>query len=401
MYNFNIQLKSLQLFKYSILVIPVLLMVMSIWTLSSLEPSFEWWMPGEFLRTRAVKQFLFGILGIFIGIIFTNIFKVQKDLVKIIVFNLMVLALVLVVILTEREIKGASRWLTIGDFSLQPSEFAKVGMILWSSFLATRLDFSKLISSLVYWSFPLVFFILIWNSQFGQSDLGTAVVVTLSAVVIYMVSPRVARNYKLASVSLVLMSVALVSFNLVGYQVRRLDAFDFIFSSSSWLPNGADSIDKICNDTTLYNTCHAVALVANNNLFGSVQSFETAKTIFLPERQTDFIFASLSHFLGILGSFFTVILLFSLIYWLINLLKTAEEHRFYLILGVLSVIATQSILNIGMNLGLSPVVGVPLPWVSYGGSHLVASFMMIFLVLADTVDRKKLIYTQFTSRLND
>lgn len=374
--------------KHILLIIPTLLLAVSIWTLSSLEPSLDWSSLPEVARSRPVRQVTFALLAIGISFGLVQILAIHRKFSRVLAYSIICIILCIVVIVIDREVRGASRWIKIGDyFSLQPSELLKVGVVMWVAYFGAFYDMRRFWTSIWYWSVPLVGFLIIWNSSFGQSDLGTSIILILPAIAVYFVHNRIPGLYKIGLAASLILAVTFISINLVGYQQRRLEVFDFITSADSWTPQTSDSINRVCNEDTLYNTCHSVALVANHNLFGSIQSFESSKTIFLPERQTDFIYASLSHFLGITGSFAVALLFFLLFGLLLRMLPQVDEYKYYLIIGVFITLSLQVILNIGMNLGLIPVVGVPLPWVSYGGSQLLSNFLMIFLVLSQTKNK--------------
>ena len=368
-------------------IIPILLISISTWTLSSLENNLNWGDFSTWSSTRAVRQIIFSLISIVIAYVLVYIVKIQKSLKLIFWFNVIVGFFNILVIIINYEVRGASRWLKFMGFSLQPSELLKVGLILWVAFFAAYKDLTKPINILWFWSFPLLSFFTIWDPVFGQSDLGTATIVILPAVVIFLIQPNINRWFKSIFLGVLVIGIIGVSFNLAGYQKQRLSVLDFITKSQSWTPSSSDDINQVCNQTDLYNTCQSISLIANNQLFGSLESFQTRRTLFLPERQTDFIFASISHYLGILGSV-TVILLYLLLFIMLGrLLINAQDYQFYLILaGSLSILA-QTALNIGMTLGLFPVVWVPLPWLSYGGSHILGSF--ILLALMTTSEKSK------------
>ena len=368
-------------------IIPILLISISTWTLSSLVNNLNWGDFSTWSSTRAVRQIIFSLISIVIAYVLVYIVKIQKSLKLIFWFNVIVGFFNILVIIINYEVRGASRWLKFMGFSLQPSELLKVGLILWVAFFAAYKYLTKPINILWFWSFPLLSFFTIWDPVFGQSDLGTATIVILPAVVIFLIQPNINRWFKSIFLGVLVIGIIGVSFNLAGYQKQRLSVLGFISKSQSWTPSSSDDINQVCNQTDLYNTCQSISLIANNQLFGSLESFQTRRTLFLHERQTDFIFASISHYLGILGSV-TVILLYLLLFIMLGrLLINAQDYQFYLILaGSLSILA-QTALNIGMTLGLFPVVGVPLPWLSYGGSHILGSF--ILLALMTTSEKSK------------
>jgi len=367
--------------------IPLLLLSISTWTLSSLENNLNWGDPSSWLGTRAVRQVIFSIIALLVSFLLIYLLKIHKNLKAIFWFNALVSLLNILVIFISYEVRGASRWLKFGAFSLQPSELLKVGLIMWVAFFASHRDLNKSVNLLWYWSFPLLSFFTIWDPVLGQSDLGTAIVVIFPAILVFLVQPEVRKWLKFSLVGIVMAAIVFVSLNLAGYQRERLGVLSFITRSESWTPSSSDDISKICNLTDLYNTCQSISLIANNQLLGSLESFQTSRTLFLPERQTDFIFASISHYLGILGSSAVIILYLLFFIMLGRFLATAHDHQYYLILAGAVTFLLQITLNIGMNIGLFPVVGLPLPWLSYGGSHILGSFLLLALMTSTPKSR--------------
>ena len=164
-----------------LLIIPVLLLSISIWTLSSLENNLNWANWSGWLDSRAVRQLFFSIVAVLISFIFVYIFKIQKKIKAILWFNFVIGFINLSVIILDLEIRGASRWLRLGVFSLQPSELVKVGIVMWVAYIAAFRDLKKSSELIWYWSLPVFSFLTIWNPSFGQSDLGTAMIVVLPA----------------------------------------------------------------------------------------------------------------------------------------------------------------------------------------------------------------------------
>jgi len=361
-------------------IFPFLLLSIGVWTLSSLENSLNWSDPSSWLASRAFRQVIFSLVAILVSWVLVYWIKFQKSQKLIFWFNIITSFINILVIIIDYEIRGASRWLRFGGFSLQPSELLKVSLILWTAFYASYFDLKKQINLVWFWSFPTLSFLTIWNPSFGQSDLGTAIVTVFPAVIIFLIQPDINKKIKTGFVALVTLIILFLSVNLTGYQQKRLDVLNFAFRIENWAPSSSDDINKICNQTTLYNTCQSISLIANNQLIGNLESFQTNRSLFLPERQTDFIFASISHYVGILGSF-TVLLVYFLFFLLLSkLLQVSKNYQFYLILGAGSSLLFQVIANISMNQGLIPVVGVPLPWLSYGGSHILGTFLLLFII---------------------
>lgn len=272
-------------------------------------------------------------------------------------------------------VNGAQAWLRLpAGFSFQPSEFAKLGLIaLLAMLLSERLDNettpqSRLIVLGLAATGVQLFLILL------EPDLGTAVITaTISVAVISVAGVRAGWVLGLIAAGVAVGSAA-VFFGFVStYQVDRLAAF----ADPSLDPSGAG-----------YNTQQARIAIGSGGLSGQglFQGTQTAGQ-FVPEQQTDFVFTVAGEELGFIGSAGIVVLI-GMVLWRSLQIATHSVDLYGRLLaaGVVSWFAFQSFQNIGMNLGIMPVTGVPLPFVSYGGSSLFAAWCAIGLL--STVSRE-------------
>ncbi len=275
-------------------------------------------------------------------------------------------ALLLAVLVHGRTVSGARRWIHLGPITFQPSELFKLVFILllaWA--LASRrgepLSRGTLIATLGLVGVP---FLLVMR----QPDLGTALVLipVLAAVLVGVgVRLRVLGAFALAGVA----ALPLGWFALKQYQRDRLLVYLDPFRD----PLG-----------TAYNVIQAKIAIGSGQLLGKGVSGATqSRLAFLPERHTDFIFAVFAEMWGFIGCLVLIVAYGLLVLRGFEIAASTREPRGrVLALGVTAVFAAQTLINLGMVTGLLPVVGIPLPLMSYGGSSMVASLMGLGLLLS-------------------
>lgn len=265
-------------------------------------------------------------------------------------------------------IRGSSRWISLAGFTLQPSELVKPFLALAAACFWTEKDFSFKTLSI----FSLVFLpslILI----FFQPDLGSTLVV-LSIFVGVLSFLKINRKQVLSLLGVLFVVFSLSFIFLKDYQKLRL--VHFLNPSLDPLGQG-------------YNLIQAKIAVGSGMFLGKGFGRGTQSHLyFLPERHTDFIFASLAEELGFAGS---AIVLLLYLFLLIRILKIAQNQKektnFLLCMSLFFYLSFQTVVNIGMNIGLLPITGITLPLMSYGGSSLLSS--MISLGILESLSRKQ------------
>lgn len=286
------------------------------------------------------------------------------------------LLLLVLVPLIGRTGMGAQRWLTIGSFSFQPSELAKIGLLFAlakhfsDDYPNGGLDLKRL---LISGSFLFVPFVLILK----QPDLGTALsvsIIFISMIFVIGLRSRFLIYFSLISVMLSPFIGQFVWSHLKEYQKRRL----FIFMNPMEDPTG-----------TGYQIIQSKIAIGSGGLFGKGFLEGTQSQLkFLPERHTDFIFSVLAEQWGFVGVFVLFTLFFLVILWGIDIaVKAKDTLGSLLAVGIVGLIFFYFFVNVGMTLGVMPVVGVPLPLVSYGGSAMVTTLGMLGLLLNIKVRR--------------
>jgi cell division protein FtsW len=259
---------------------------------------------------------------------------------------------------------GARSWIGIGAFSIQPSEFMKLGMMVFlSKYLAENqrniTSFKKgLLPSLglVFLAFGLIML---------QPDLGTGTVMVGTCVIIIFVAG--ARISHFAGLGIVGLAGFVALIASAPYRIKRITSF---------LDPWSDPLG------TGFQIIQSLYAIGPGGLFGLGLGQSRQKFMYLPEPQTDFIFAILSEELGFIGGSF-VILLFAFLLWRGIRIALGAPDLFgtFLAVGIVSMIAIQVMINIGVVIGLMPVTGITLPFLSYGGSSLTLMLLAVGVLL--------------------
>lgn len=280
------------------------------------------------------------------------------------------LVLLLLVVFIGREAMGAQRWLQIGPITFQPSEFAKfVIIITLSKLLAkqTKITWPVIINAMIHVGVPLVLILI-------QPDLGTALVfLAIFFVLLYLAG---AKPYILAG--LAGLGMAILPFILKEYQKQRF----LVFLNPEKDPHGSG-----------WNIIQSKIAVGSGGLFGKgLFSGTQVQLNFVPEHSTDFIFTVMGEELGFIGCVIFLLLVGFLFWRIINVIYSVDD-KFgkYMATGILIVLSFHIFINVGMTMGIMPVTGIPLPFISSGGSSLIMNMMAIGLIL-NIYSRRKFIY---------
>lgn len=333
---------------------------------------------GDDPRTFLKKQGLFVVLG-FVTMVVVALFDYRRlEPVATVLYWLTVLAL-LGVFVVGSSAQGAARWFSIGPLQLQPSEFSVLALILAvASYCARRdadgLAWRDVFRLLIMAGIPIVLVLI-------QPDLGTAIIMVIVLLVLLAVAGLPIRILVMLLVATALVAlVAIEGGFLHHYQIARLTTF---------LNPNAHSNNPYVR-STIYNTQQAKIAIGSGGLFGSGIGHGVQTNLgYVPEQQTDFIFTAVAEQLGFVGSVGLLSLLGVIAWRVLHAAVVARDTFGRLICaGLFAFIAFSVFQNAGMTMGIMPITGIPLPFVSYGGTAVLVFFGAVGLALSVGARRK-------------
>jgi rod shape determining protein RodA len=265
------------------------------------------------------------------------------------------------------NIRGSQRWFQVLGFQFAPSELAKLALIAMLAAFLSELRTHDLSLQDVYRATAIA--AVPGLLVFLQPDLGTSIVLASILVGVLVVAGARARHLAILGLTaLVLMFGAFQLGVVKDYQVARL---------TSWLDPTNDP------QRTDYNKQQAEIAIGSGGMFGRGYLNGTQTNLdFVPEQHTDFIFTVVGEEFGFAGAMF-ILLLFGLLIWRAYRIAVLSKDPFgtYVAAGIASMFAIQMFVNVGMTLGIMPITGIPLPFVSYGGSSLLTNSVAVGLLL--------------------
>jgi rod shape determining protein RodA len=295
------------------------------------------------------KQLISWGLGLILFFIGKQINLKQLNSYKWPIFIICCIVLLLPIVLNFST-RGSHRWIYIAGQTIQPSEFVKPMLM---SFLAnTNLSFLLFIPVAII---------------MAQPDLGSAISVLFLIVPVVFYNKKLFKIFIIAGLCLILISPLIYKYGLHDYQRKRITTF-------------LNPKDDPLNEG--YNVIQSQIAIGSGGFFGKGYKKGTqGQLLFLPEKHTDFMFATTAEELGFLGISIVLFSYFLLINALFNkAFSTKNRPLFIFTLGIAIQIWMQTFVNIGMNIGLLPVTGIPLPFISVGGSSLMALLFSLGIV---------------------
>ncbi len=281
------------------------------------------------------------------------------------IFGATLFLLILVTILGS-AVKGAQSWFSLGFASFQPTDLAKLALIfLLAKYLAKRhveiAHIRHIIVSGIYALIPTVLVLM-------QPDLGSALVLSGIWFCLVLVSGISKKHLALVLGGAFAVFVLAWMFVLAPYQKDRIKTF-------------IDPLSDIRGSG--YNVYQSQIAIGSGGVLGKGVGFGTQSRLeFLPEHQTDFIFAAFSEEWGFVGVLVLLSLFLVLIWRLLAIaLTSATNFELFCVLGILFFFLIHIVVNVGMNLGIMPVTGIPLPFMSYGGSHLLTEWLALGIIM--------------------
>ncbi|KPL00436.1 MAG: hypothetical protein AMJ91_04760 [candidate division Zixibacteria bacterium SM23_73_3] len=354
-----------------------------------------------------IKQIIWVLVGISACVLTFSIPLRFYEVFAYVLYLLSLLALVLILIIGSSKM-GAARWISLGGFNIQPSEFAKlatifplarylayskrsiysfrwlasvVGMTLLPALLilrqpdlGTSLVFFAILISMLFWSgVPLFYVFLIISPVIslicGFHEIAWALFFLILIMLLYRLRPAFLFSVGFLLLNLAFGTVTLVVWNkLHDYQRQRI----IVFLDPGKDPQGAG-----------YQIIQSKVAIGSGGLVGKgyLEGSQT-KLAFLPHQHTDFVFSVLGEEFGLLGGIILLgLFTFLIIKGILIAQKTRNTFASNVAIGLISIIGFQMLVNIGMTLGVMPVTGLPLPFVSYGGSSMLLFWVILGILL--------------------
>lgn len=366
---------KLKTFDLLLFLIPILLLIIGISVIYSL-------VIGTVDSELIFKQIISGVIAIILAIAISFIdYRFFKPVTWI--FYAIVIILLIYVDFFGMAAGGAMRWIDLGFFQLQPSELAKpVLALMLASFFSNKIG--KLRFRDIFASFliilPPVLLIL------KEPDLGTALVILFMYIILILFSRP---NRFQVAVFILIFGLALFS---ALFSVKDIKPFDGLlqdYQKNRILTFIDPSLDPYGKG---YNVRQAQITVGSGGIFGKgLGRGSQSQLQFLPKPQTDFIFAGIAESFGFLGLMVYLALFVTLILKILSIGAYAQDNfGMFICIGAVSIILFQAVVNIGMNIGLMPVTGIPLPFASYGGSALISYFFILGICQSIIIRHKKI-----------
>jgi rod shape determining protein RodA len=328
---------------------------------------------GQVAPADVRNQIVYALLGLLALVLVAHVdYRAWRKLTTWMYFGSILL--LVIVRLAGRTVLGGQRWISLGFFQLQPSELTKLVLIVvLSKFFSERYEQmdrpGNLLLSLGYVALP-------FGLVLAQPDLGTAMVLVVIWLVMVLATP--VRKLWLASMGVALLAgYPLVYRLLKPYQRDRLSTF--LDPTANPLGSG-------------YNVVQSTIAVGSGQWIGrGLGAGSQSQLNFLPSQHTDFIFAVLSEKMGFVGSSLLLLLFATLLLRALTIAWRARDRfGMFLSLGIVAMFLFHMFINVGMNLGIMPVTGIPLPFVSYGGTSLLVGMIAVGILESVAVRRKKI-----------
>ncbi|MFR7873636.1 MAG: rod shape-determining protein RodA [Christensenellales bacterium] len=358
---------------YGILVCTVILLVIGLVALFSATQNTDY---SEFKKQIMWICTSIPIMILMIFIDYDSIAKISP------ILYVIILVLLVAVLFTE-PINGATSWFNIGSISIQPAEFAKVIVVMFISYFASKIQEKgrdevsrplKLLQILAIFAIPVLLII-------KQPDYGTAIAFVMALMLILFVA-GIKKRYIIGGILLVVILLPVLYFFVLPEHAKtRID----VFLNPNLDPRGAG-----------YNVIQSKLAIGSGEFLGmGLLKGNQTQLGFLYPKTTDFIFAVIGEEMGFIIAATVIITYVILITRIIYISKTAKNMLgSYMAAGFAGIFLFHMVENIGMTMGLLPITGVPLPFVSYGGSSLLTNLIMIALLLNISGRRQKAIFME-------
>jgi len=363
----------------NLIILIIAVLIASIGILSIYSSTYQ--KEGKLWEAIYKRQILWVLLGLLMFVFVSNLNYRRLWDWTYLLYSLALVFLFLVFILGAVR-SGAQRWLRIAWFNFQPSEFAKLIIVIFLSRYFSRKSAADI--SLLSHKFgllrglilPFLFIAIPMGLIIEQPDLGSAMMI-LFLFIGFIYLTQLKPRYILIFLLLVILALPFFWHSLRDYQKERL----LVFLNPNIDPLGAG-----------YTVIQSKIAIGSGGLWGKGWLAGTQSQLhFLPESHTDFIFATFAEQWGLLGSAALLLLYYLLIRQGISIAQRTHDYFAKLLaFGISLMLGIQIFINIAMNLGLAPVVGLPLPLMSYGGSSVITTF--ISLGILANIDKKRAVF---------
>ncbi len=353
--------KHFDFYLFTAIIILILFGAIMIYSASSIWANYKF--EDSFYYVK--RQMIFIVLGIFLMIttskIDYNIYYENSNK----ILGICIILLILVLIPGIGSVRNGSRsWFGIGSLGIQPSEAAKLGMIIFTSKYLT--NSSKFLKNYKYGVFPILgVLFLLFGLIMLQPDLGTGMILVISIISLLFIA-GVNMKFFIGGGIIGLIGV-IILIAIAPYRMDRITSF-----INPW------------NDPlgTGFQIIQSLYAIGPGGLLGRGYLKSIQKQFYLPEPQTDFIFSIIAEEFGIVGTIFVVFMFSFIIYRGIRIaLRTKDSFAKYLAFGMSFQLAFQALMNLMVVIGMIPVTGVTLPFLSYGGSSLLITLASMGIIL--------------------
>ncbi len=342
-----------------------LISIASIYSSESILPSYY--------NNLHIKQLIWYAIG-FIIFVFLLFFKNEKIVRHSKLIYITSIILLIIVLIIGQRVNNTKGWISLGSLSFQPSEFAKIGLILYISKLLNDFRFEQNITNKkeLLLIIKIVIITLIPSILvFIEPDTGAVISYFIIAFILILIS-EIRIKW---SILLILISIIVIG-SLSLFYIKYPNAFIKVFGSSiyyrvfrivDWKNNSGMQLEN------------SIISIATSGLYGN--NFNNLP-IYFPEPYTDFIFSVYTNAFGLIGAITLIIFILLFDYRILNIcIKTTKTINKYIIMGFFISFLYPQIQNIAMTFGLVPITGISLPFISYGGSSLIVSFIMCAFIM--------------------
>ncbi len=315
------------------------------------------------LVNKHIAKILIGLVAMFFAI--NMDYKKYKPLTKWILIGSVLLLIATRV--TGGEVKGAARWLSLGGFSLQPSEIAKFALIFHLSYLLSSkreklADFKKGFMPLMIWIGSVVVLVML------QPNFSTGAMIFMLGMILVFVGGARIKHVLLSLTAL--LPALLVYMVSAPYRMKRILSFVGFGS------------DETVTSTANYQLLQGIIGFGNGGIFGVGMGQSKQRDLFLPESYGDFIFSIVGEEYGLIGTIIFMMLYLTILLRGLKIAKYApDDFGKYLAIGITASIVLYAVSNALVTLGLAPTTGVPMPFVSYGGTAIIFSSFAVGVLL--------------------